>query len=94
MRVPLKAAAIVGFVTGTALFGMVLGGAFGWAAARVAPDFFVHFVSWTVFEDATGTAVMLGSFGGVVCGGLLGGFAVAVQLAGMWLARGRDAPGE
>ena len=94
MRVPLKAGAIVGFVTASALFGMVLGGAFGWVAARVAPDFFAHFTSWVVFENPTGIAVMLGSFGGVVCGGFLGGFAVAVQLAGMWLSRGRDAPGD
>lgn len=87
MRVPLKAPAIVGFVTASALFGMVLGGAFGLIAAEVAPDFFTHFVSWTVFENAAGVAVILGSFGGVMCGGLLGGFAVAAQLIGMWLSR-------
>jgi hypothetical protein len=87
MRINLTAGSVVAFVTFTALLGMAIGGAFGYAASQISPDFFAHFVSWTVFENSEGVAVVLGSFGGVLCGGLLGGFAVAVQIIGMWLSR-------
>jgi len=87
MGIPLTAGSVVAFVTLTALFGMALGGTFGYVASRLSPDFFANFVSWTVFKDPQGVAIVLGSFGGVVCGGLLGGFAVAVQIVGMWLSR-------
>ena len=56
------------------------------AAAWMTPDYFKHFLPFEELEPI-GTAVMLGAFGGVLCGGLLGGFAVAVQALGDWLAR-------
>ena len=87
MRITLTAGAVVAFVTSSALFGMVLGGTFGYVASRLSPAFFANFVSWTVFNDPEGVAIVLGGFGGVVCGGLLGGFAVAVQIVGVWLSR-------
>jgi hypothetical protein len=94
MKVPLTAGAVFAFVTGAALVGMVLGGTFGIVASRLTPDFFSHFVSWAVFADPEGVAIMLGSFGGVLCGGLLGGFAIAAQLLGMWLSRRQDQAGK
>ncbi len=86
MRLPMTASAVVKFVTATSLFGMALGGGFGFLAAWLSPEFFVHFVSWTAFPHPVGLAVLLGAFGGVLCGGCLGGFAIAVDLIGRRLA--------
>jgi hypothetical protein len=69
---------IVGLVTGVALFGMLLGGAFGYAAGTIAPDLFVRVIPWQVTEPV-GTAVVMGAFGGLLCGGALGGFAVVID---------------
>lgn len=77
-------------VTGTALLGMLLGAAFGWAAGSLAPSFFQHFIPWNDVEPV-GFAVVLGGFGGVLCGGGLGVFAVFVQLIVAWRARAKSA---
>jgi len=77
-------------VTGTALFGMLLGAMFGWAAGGLAPSFFKHFVPWNDIEPV-GFAVVLGAFGGLLCGGALGAFALLVQLVVSWLRRAKDA---
>ncbi|MFW6163099.1 MAG: hypothetical protein ACODAJ_10045 [Planctomycetota bacterium] len=73
--------AIFAFVTLGALIGMVMGGLFGYAAGRVAPTFFTHLVMWAELEPV-GTATVLGAAGGVVCGGGLAVFAVAVWALG------------
>lgn len=78
MKIPLTAGSVIAVVVATSLLGMALGGAFGYAAARISPDFFRHFVPWKEVEPV-GLGTMLGGFGGVFCGGLLGAFAVAVQ---------------
>lgn len=70
---------IVGFVTAVALFGMLLGAAFGWAAGSLAPTFFKMLVP-SNDADPVGTAVVLGAFGGVMCGGGLGAFALLVSV--------------
>lgn len=77
-------------VVATALGGMVLGGLFGWAAGHIAPDFFRHSMMWAKVEPV-GMAVVLGAFGGVICGGALGAFAILAHLASQWLARPADA---
>lgn len=80
-RVPLmkQLLSIVGIVTAVALFGMLLGAAFGWAAGSVAPFFFKMLVP-SNDADPVGTAVVLGAFGGVVCGGGLGAFALVLSV--------------
>ena len=90
MRIPLSALPIIAFVTATALLGMLLGGLFGLAAGRVSPDLFATLIPWQSIEPQ-GAAVVLGAFGGVLCGGALGAFAVAAQAAGQWLTRDRAA---
>ena len=88
MKVRLTAVSIIVTVTVTALFGMVLGGGFGYLAGRIAPQFFEHLVSWAQLEPL-GVAVMLGAFGGVLCGGFLGGFAIAIQTVAEWVGSRR-----
>jgi len=78
----LKAPAIILLVIGTALLGGLLGGLFGWGAGTLAPDLFSSIVPWKPSDQPVGIAVVVGSFGGVMCGGALGAFAVAVQAFG------------
>lgn len=71
-------------VTTSALAGMLMGGLFGYAAGRIAPDFFeLLLIKQT--EDTLGTAIFLGSLGGLLCGGGLGVFAIVTQIAWTWL---------
>jgi hypothetical protein len=84
---PLTVISVMLTVIGTALLGMVLGGLFGLAAGFVAPDLFRRLVvPWDKVEPV-GTAVVLGAFGGVLCGGSLGGFAIVAQLVAGFLPR-------
>ena len=86
MKARRTAFSIILTVTLSALFGMLLGAAFGYAAGQIAPDFFEHLVSWQQFEPLR-VAIMLGAFGGVVCGGFLGAFAIAIRTLAEWIAR-------
>jgi hypothetical protein len=69
---------VVGTVTVVAILGMLLGGAFGWAAGTVAPSFFTSVMPWKDVEPV-GFATVLGAFGGILCGGALGAFALILQ---------------
>lgn len=73
-------------VTAVALFGMLLGAAFGWGAATLAPSFFTSVVPWKDIEPV-GFAIVLGAFGGLVCGGALGAFALVLETVSVWLNR-------
>ena len=75
-------------VTASALAGMLLGGLFGYASGRVAPDLFQTLIPWKTIEPV-GSATFLGAFGGVLCGGALGAFAVVAQLVWVWMNRDR-----
>ncbi len=67
-------------VTGIALFGMILGGAFGAFAGIVGPNV-LRAVVWPLHDvEPVRTAIVLGAFGGVLCGGALGGLAVVAQI--------------
>ena len=80
---------VVAVVTSVALFGMLLGAAFGWGAATIAPSFFKSVMPWKEIEPV-GFATVLGAFGGVLCGGALGGFAVILQAISDWRNRGKE----
>ncbi len=69
---------IFAVVTIAALLGMMMGGVFGLAAGRLAPDFFRHLIPWQDVEPV-GFAILLGATVGVLLGGSLGCFAVLVQ---------------
>lgn len=75
---PMTVLRTIATVTGVALFGMLLGAAFGWAAATIAPTFFADFLPWKNIEPV-GFATVLGAFGGVLCGGALGAFALILE---------------
>jgi hypothetical protein len=77
---------VVGTVTLLAIFGMLLGGAFGWAAGTVAPSFFASVMPWKDVEPV-GFATVLGAFGGILCGGALGAFALILQATEAWRSR-------
>ena len=79
MKGPFTISSVFFFVTGGALFGLILGGLFGWGAGNLAPDFFKHSLIFHEIEPV-GASTVLGAFGGVVCGGLLAAFAIVVQL--------------
>ncbi len=77
-------------VTSSALTGMVMGGLFGYAAGRIAPELFVLIlISQT--QNPIGMAVVTGSFGGLICGGALGAFAIVTELAWLWLRKSQSA---
>jgi hypothetical protein len=76
-------------VTLAALTGMLLGGLFGLSAGKIAPDLFRTAFPWRDVEPV-GAATVLGAFGGVVCGGGLGVFAVIAQLMGDLCVRSRN----
>lgn len=77
-------------VTGCALAGMLLGGAFGWLSGRITPDFFRHLIPWKDVEPV-GLAIFLGATAGVLLGGGLGCFAIIVQSL-LLVRRRSDAP--
>ncbi len=79
----------IAIVTAVALFGMLLGAAFGWGAATIAPSFFKRVMPWTEIEPV-GFATVLGAFGGVMCGGALGVFALILQAIADGRKRGKD----
>lgn len=74
---------IVATVTGVALFGMLLGASFGWAAGTIAPSFFTSVMPWKDVEPV-GFATVLGAFGGILSGGGLGAFALILQAIDAW----------
>ena len=80
---------VIATVTGVALFGMLLGAAFGWGAAAIAPSFFKSVMPWKEIEPV-GFATVLGAFGGVMCGGALGVFAMILQAIADWRDRGNE----
>jgi hypothetical protein len=82
MKVPLTFGGVVLAVTGMALVGMVLGGLFGLGAGHVAPQFFAHPHPHALMGaplEPVGAATVMGAMWGVLLGGGLGVFAVAVQ---------------
>lgn len=83
-----EAKSVVLLVTGVAFFGLVLGALFGAAAGTIAPSFFQQLMPWSPIEPL-GVAVVMGAFGGVLCGGALGVFAVTVQLLSQFFNRNR-----
>jgi hypothetical protein len=92
MRVPLTFRGVFLAVTAAAMAGMVLGGLFGLAAGALAPDFFAHTLMWTLLEPLP-TATVLGAIAGVLLGGGLGVFAIAIQALHEVFGR-RNAPRE
>lgn len=70
---------IVGFVVGCALLGLLLGGVFGLVAGSISPHTFVMPLAVPV-EEAPRAATVLGAFGGTLCGGALGVFAVLARV--------------
>jgi len=72
-------------VSASSLVGMVMGGAFGFGSAQIAPDLFTTLFPWIELEPV-GTATVLGAMVGVLLGGALGVFAVMVQLLSDWIA--------
>jgi hypothetical protein len=89
MKVPLTFRGVLAAVTGAALLGMVLGGLFGLAAGALAPTLFAQMLMWTKLEPL-GTAAVLGAIVGVLLGGGLGVFGIAVQTAVQMFGRGQD----
>ena len=79
------------FVSVAALVGMVMGGAFGYAAARIAPGMFATIFPWIELEPV-GTATVLGAITGVLLGGGLGVFAVIIQLLSDWMSQRKGQP--
>ncbi len=65
-------------VTVAALVGMVMGGAFGFCAGKITPDFFRHIIIWQDVEPV-GFATFCGATFGVLLGGGLGCFGVIIQ---------------
>jgi hypothetical protein len=80
---------VIATVTGVAIFGMLLGAAFGWAAATIAPSFFSSIIPWKNIEPV-GFATVLGAFGGVICGGGLGAFALILEAISSWRKRVKE----
>lgn len=70
-------------VTAAALGGMFLGGLFGFAAGKIAPDFFRHVIPWQDVEPV-GFATFCGATVGVLLGGGLGCFGVILQFILEW----------
>ncbi len=70
-------------VTVAALAGMVMGGLFGFAAGNITPQFFRRVIPWQEVEPV-GVATFFGATAGVILGGALGCFGVAVQTMLQW----------
>jgi hypothetical protein len=79
---------VVGTVTGVGAFGMLLGAAFGWNAGTIAPSLFSSVIPWKDVEPV-GFATVLGAFGGILCGGVLGAFALILQAVEAWRRGGQ-----
>jgi hypothetical protein len=77
-------------VTLGAVAGMTMGGIFGLAAGFVAPNLFSQIIPWADVEPR-GVATILGAAGGVLLGGGLGVFGIAVQV--LLKLRSRDGLG-
>lgn len=90
MKIQLNALSIILTVTLTALFGMILGGVFGYFAAQISPEYFEHFLPWQKEIEPVGFAVILGSSCGVICGGGLGAFAITIQTLVTWIEKSRQ----
>ena len=75
-------------VTGCAVAGMLMGGLFGFGAGKVTPDFFRHLIPWQEIEPV-GVATFLGATAGVLLGGGLGCFAIAIQFGLQWRKKER-----
>ncbi len=78
LKIQLTVIPVVLAVTTVAALGMILGAAFGFAAGMLAPEFFAGLVFWAQ-PNPQRVAVVLGACGGVICGGMLGVFAIAIQ---------------
>ena len=74
-------------VTGCALAGMAMGGAFGYGAGWLAPGMFRQYFQWQDVEPANAAAVV-GATAGVLLGGALGCFGILMQWAFEWRKRG------
>ena len=70
-------------VAGCAITGMLMGGAFGFAAGKITPDFFRRIIPWQEVEPA-GVATFFGAMTGVLLGGGLGCFAILIQALFPW----------
>ena len=66
-------------VTGGAIVGMVLGGLFGFGAAKITPDFFRKVIPWNDIEPI-GLATFCGATVGILLGRGLASFVNIVQL--------------
>ncbi len=77
-------------VTGCALAGMIMGGLFGFASAKITPDFFRHIIPWQDVEPV-GIATFFGATAGVVLGGSLGCFGILIQVLLQLRKRGPSA---
>ena len=73
-------------VTATALVVLCLGGAFGFAAGKLTPEFFRRFTPWNELEPV-GFATAGGAVVGVLLGGGLGCFGVLTQFLSEWRKR-------
>lgn len=76
-------------VVGCALFGMILGGLFGFASGNLTPDFFRHTIPWQDVEPV-GVATFFGATAGILLGGGLVAFAVIVQVILQWRKAGQN----
>ena len=65
-----------------------MGGLFGLASGKIAPDFFRHVIPWQDVEPV-GIATFFGASLGVLLGGGLGCFGIVIQFVLQWK---RDRP--
>ncbi len=70
-------------VTLAALAGLLMGGLFGVAAGKIAPEFFKHIIPWQDVEPV-GFAAFCGATMGVLLGGGLGCFGILIQVILEW----------
>lgn len=66
-----------------ALIGLFMGGVFGFASGKMAPEFFRHVIPWQDVEPV-GFATFGGATVGVLLGGGLGCFAMLLQFLSEW----------
>ncbi len=77
---------VIALIVASALGGMILGGAFGYVAGQVSPEFFSEVIFNDSDVDPINAAAVGGAAGGIFLGGGLGVFAILVQLFQKWLA--------
>ena len=70
-------------ITVAALAGLVMGGIFGFASGKLAPEFFRHIIFW-VDAEPVGFATFGGATVGVLLGGGMGCFAIILQFIAEW----------